>query len=150
MSNRGFQLKPIRHLGFGSETICPSRGISDSAVKLSAQAEELEKPFRVFICRHWHCDSRSCGRNFLPFGREVEGLFEASCLLGRVQSLLGVICCCRFIIKTESSILQIMALCLGVICSDRWSVLVELRFQLAGPFSSYLEAASSSCDCMGG
>jgi hypothetical protein len=65
VSNQGFQLKPIQHLGFGSETICPSRGISDLAVKLFAQAEELEKPFRVFICRHWHCDSRSCGRNFI-------------------------------------------------------------------------------------
>ena len=54
-ANEGFSWKPIRHLGFGNETICPSRGTSDSAVKLSAQAVELEKPFRVLICRYWPC-----------------------------------------------------------------------------------------------
>ena len=47
------------------KTICPSRGISDSAVKLSAQAEELEKPFRLFICRHCHCDSEGIFRRSL-------------------------------------------------------------------------------------
>jgi len=57
-ANEGFSGKPIRHLGFGSETICPSLGISDSAVKLSALVEELEKPFRVLIGSDWYCDSR--------------------------------------------------------------------------------------------
>jgi hypothetical protein len=28
----------------------------DSAVKLSALAGRLEKPFRFLICRYWHCD----------------------------------------------------------------------------------------------
>jgi hypothetical protein len=28
---------------------------SDSAVKLSVLAGRLEKPFRLFICRYWHC-----------------------------------------------------------------------------------------------
>jgi hypothetical protein len=31
---------------------------SDSVVKLSVLAKRLEKPFWIFICRHWHCDSR--------------------------------------------------------------------------------------------
>jgi hypothetical protein len=34
-------------------------GHSDSAVKLSVLAGRLEKPFRLFICRHWHCDSKN-------------------------------------------------------------------------------------------
>jgi hypothetical protein len=46
VSKRGFQLET--HFG-----------TSDSAVKLSALAVRLEKPFRLFICRHWHCDSKS-------------------------------------------------------------------------------------------
>jgi hypothetical protein len=58
VSKRGFHLETHSALGFGSETICPSRGISDSVVKLSALAVELEKPFRVLICRYWHCDPR--------------------------------------------------------------------------------------------
>lgn len=37
----GFSWKRIRHLGFGSETTCPSRGILDSAVKLSALAGRI-------------------------------------------------------------------------------------------------------------
>jgi hypothetical protein len=31
---------------------------SDLAVKPSVLAGRLEKPFKLFICRHWHCDSR--------------------------------------------------------------------------------------------
>jgi hypothetical protein len=59
VSKRGFQLETHSALGFGSETICPSRGISDSAVKLSALAVELENPFRVLICRDWYRDSKN-------------------------------------------------------------------------------------------
>jgi hypothetical protein len=39
---------------------------SDSAVKLSVLAGRLEKPFRLFICRYWHCDSkRFIGEDFI-------------------------------------------------------------------------------------
>jgi hypothetical protein len=35
---------------------------SDSAVKLSVLAGRLENPFHIFICIHWHCDSRGIYR----------------------------------------------------------------------------------------
>jgi hypothetical protein len=41
------------------KTIFPSHGISDLAVKLSALAVELEKAFRVLICRDWYRDSKN-------------------------------------------------------------------------------------------
>jgi hypothetical protein len=81
VSKRGFQLETHSTLGFGSETICPSRGISDSAVKLSALAVELEKPFRFFICRElalWFEDLQ-CGRHFICRFEEVRAfLFGTS------------------------------------------------------------------------
>jgi len=48
VSKQGFQLEPIRHLGFGSETICPSRGTLDSAVKLSALAGKIGESIQGF------------------------------------------------------------------------------------------------------
>ena len=48
MSNKGFNWKPIRHLGFGSETICPNRGILDLEVKLSALARRIGEVIQAF------------------------------------------------------------------------------------------------------
>jgi hypothetical protein len=69
-------------------------------VKLSAQAEELEKPFRVLICRHWQCDLESFieERFHCRFGRE-EGIFFGTWAVlgipieaGRVLIFLAVYC----------------------------------------------------------
>ena len=57
---------------------------SDSAVKLSVLAERLEKPFQLFICRHWHCDSKNFIEERISFADLVRrGNFS----LARVDSL---------------------------------------------------------------
>ena len=53
-------------------------------MKLSALAVRLEKPFKVLICRYWHCDSKIFIErriSFADLGRE--GIFS----LARVESL---------------------------------------------------------------
>jgi hypothetical protein len=87
VSKQGFQLET--HFG-----------TSDSAVKLSSLAGRLEEPSRLFICRHWHCDSRSIQRrrNFISACEErrqfplalVEGLGVSSELGAIFIQWLGV------------------------------------------------------------
>jgi hypothetical protein len=63
------------------KTICPSRGISDSAVKLSALAVEVEKPFRVLICRDWYRDSKNSIVRVLGWLEEAKLLHCSSILI---------------------------------------------------------------------
>jgi hypothetical protein len=50
-SEFGEELGELARVSAGNPFRC-----SDSAVKLSALAVRLEKPFRFLICRYWHCD----------------------------------------------------------------------------------------------
>jgi hypothetical protein len=50
----GEELEELARVSAGNTFRC-----SDSAVKLSILAGRLEKPFRLFICRYWHRDSKS-------------------------------------------------------------------------------------------
>ena len=47
----GEELGELARVSAGNPFRC-----SDSAVKPSALAVRLEKPFRLLICRYWHCD----------------------------------------------------------------------------------------------
>jgi hypothetical protein len=73
------ELGELARVSAGSPFWC-----SDSAVKLSALAGSLEKPFRLFICRYWHRESKSFIEeriSFADLGRG--GIFS----LARVESL---------------------------------------------------------------
>jgi len=62
------ELEELARVSAGNPYRC-----SDSTVKPSALAVRLEKPFRIFICRYWHCDSRRFIEDWSPFpvwGRE--------------------------------------------------------------------------------
>jgi hypothetical protein len=66
----GKELGELTRVSAGNPFRC-----SDSAVKLSALAVRLEKPFRFFICRHWHFDSKifiEGGILFADLGGEVD------------------------------------------------------------------------------
>jgi hypothetical protein len=75
-------------------------------VKLSAQAVELEKSFRLFICRHWHCDSEGIFSKKEPHLSFVkrEGVFLGTCgRLGVFSFELGasIIILLRFLFSAE-------------------------------------------------
>jgi hypothetical protein len=68
----GEELGELARVSAGNPSQC-----SDSTVKLSALAMRLEKPFRVLICRYWHCDSKIFieGRiSFAGLGRILKSL----------------------------------------------------------------------------
>jgi hypothetical protein len=53
-------------------------------VKLSVLAGRLEKPFRIFICKYWHHDSKSFIEERTPFADCGRGGIVS---LARVESL---------------------------------------------------------------
>jgi hypothetical protein len=92
------ELGELARVSAGSPFWC-----SDSAVKLSALAGSLEKPFRLFICRYWHRELKSFieRKNFIcRFGKRGHFFFGTSGEFGRFLelgassfSLLRVVSC---------------------------------------------------------
>jgi hypothetical protein len=107
VSKQGFQLETHSALGFGNETICPSRGISDSAVKLSALAVRLEKSSWLLICRYWQYDLEIFIEERISFADLVRsGIFSLALVESLRRSLSWAhpsSSCCVWTIGVESS-----------------------------------------------
>jgi hypothetical protein len=86
-------------------------------VKLSALAVRLEKPFWLFICRHWHCDSRGTyrRRNFISVCEEGRQ-FSLARVEGWAFSLSWANSssfCCIFPLNTECFIPPSLGITVG-------------------------------------
>ena len=106
VSKRGFQLKPIRHLGFGSETTCPSRGILVSAVKLSALAKRIWRIHSGFSSAGiWHRELKHFVEEIILVADWVRKvIFFCGTSWGRVIFfLLGAPFCCGCVFPLQQS-----------------------------------------------